>query len=144
MRANFAQTKRVRMVEMRTETIQSDGSARLRRAEVGQQRNQFRHARILGRRLARKTIKDVPEWFDSKFPAPAQQLNVFEAGRPFLHEAQDLVAEAFDPGLNPTYAPLPEERQLLESQVRFRFVEELHLRPALNQLRKEGLKIFDI
>src|SRR5215216_5239146 len=63
MRANIAKPKRLRVLELRTKSIQPNLATRRWRVEVHQQRNQLCHARVLGGRLARKPVKNVPASF---------------------------------------------------------------------------------
>ena len=64
---------------------------------------------------------------DVELRAPAQQLDVLQAGHALVHQLQHLVAEALDARLDVLDPGAAQLAQLLVAQVRLDLVEELQI-----------------
>src|SRR4029077_16463483 len=84
----------------RAETAEPHQPAGARRIEMTQLRDQPRRLGIIVWIFPRETAEDVPGHLDAELLAPAQQLDVLQAGAALLHQFEHAVGEAFDAGLD--------------------------------------------
>jgi hypothetical protein len=105
-------------------------------AAVGQQRQELGRTVLVGI-LARESGQQVPRRHDPRFLAPPQQLDVLESGAAFLHQPEDLVAEALDPRLHRLDAAGAHHRQLILAEIGLHLVEQLQIEAAPLQRREQ-------
>ena len=96
--------KRVRVLEQRAEAVDAHDAHRVRRLQVGDERDQSRHPLVLGRILSRQAPQVVPDHLDTQLARPLEQLHALQAGGALAHQLEHRRAEVLHAGLQPAHA----------------------------------------
>ena len=90
-----------RSLEVRAETLEHHRSTSKRRVQKPDGGQQLESLLVVLRALTGKAVHHVPHVPDAVCRAPLQEPDVLEDGGALVHAAQDRIAEALDPGLQP-------------------------------------------
>ena len=117
VRTDVRQPMPLRILEQRTEAVETEGAHRVRRLQMSQQGDQARHPLIFLRGLTGQTPDEVPDDVQTCLARPLEKLYAAQRRRAFAHQREDRRAQAFDAHLKTDDARTHEARQLLSGEV---------------------------
>jgi hypothetical protein len=108
-----------------------------RRLQMDNVRQERRHVAVPLDVLAGEPTEDVVREIDPVLLAPAQELDVADAGCVLVHQHEQLGRERLDPGLDGGHPRLLHQEDLLLRQIRARLVEALDVEIELLEARED-------
>src|SRR5437899_35222 len=103
-------------------------------------RQPFGHIRIPMIRLAGDATQHVPRYVNAELARPFQELQIYQRRVSLGYEAEQVVVEALDAGLNPAYACLGQNPDLLTLEVRLCLIKKEVPVLGGSELRQHGFE----
>src|SRR5260370_1146406 len=94
---------------------------------MSEQSQRFRQISVVVRRFAGEAVQNIPPRRNVKLGAPFQELHILDRHRALPHQLENARVEALDAGLNFPDAGGPKQLNVITSQVRLYFIEDLEV-----------------